>query len=440
MRLSSLAGRSPADLLLAGTLLLAVGLLFYLGLARNALQPLLLALHREGWHRVVLEPAVALGYLGLGLSALRVALWAAYRPTPPVAPDHAPMLTVVIPAYNEGAMVGRSIDSVARAHYPPERLQILAVDDGSRDDTWEHMQRAAARHPLLVRTLRLPANRGKRAALAAGFAEARGEVLVTIDSDSVIEPGTLLAMVAPFRDPRVGAVAGRVAVLNRFEGLIPRMLHVRYALSFDFLRAAQSTLGNVVCCPGALSAYRASAVRRALPAWLGQRFLGQPCTIGEDRAMTNHMFALGYDVRYQGDAVVHTMAPTTYRGLCKMFLRWSRSQVREDWRLLGLLRMRPVPARLVASLDLLTTDLGYVFGLGALALALHAAVGEPRVLGYMALAVLLGAAPGALYFLRLERSLECLYGIAYGLFSAFALFWIMPYAAVTVRARGWLTR
>jgi hyaluronan synthase len=156
--------------------------------------------------------------------------------------------------------------------------------------------------------------------------------------------------------------------------------------------------------------------------------------------MTNHMFALGYDVRYQSDAVVHTMAPTTYRGLCKMFLRWSRSQVREDWRLLGLLRARPLAARLVAGLDLLTTDLGYVFGLGALALALHAAVGEPRVLGYMAGAVMLGAAPGALYFLRLERSLECLYGLAYGLFSALALFWIMPYAAVTVRARGWLTR
>lgn len=440
MRLSSAAGREPADLLLAGALLLAVGLLFYLGLARHALEPLLLALHREGWRRIVLEPALVLGYLGLGLSALRVALWAAYQPVACASHAEAPMLTVVIPAYNEGAMVARSIDSVAGADYPPGRLQVLAVDDGSRDDTWEHMQRAAARHPGIVRTLRFAANRGKRAALAAGFREARGEVLVTIDSDSVIEPGTLLAMVAPFRDARVGAVAGRVAVLNRFQGLIPRMLHVRYALSFDFLRAAQSTLGNVVCCPGALSAYRASAVRRALPAWLDQRFLGQPCTIGEDRAMTNHMFELGYDVRYQSNAVVHTMAPTSYRGLCRMFLRWSRSQLREDWRLLGLLGSRPLPERLVAGLELLATDLGYVFGLGALALAAHAAVGEPRVLGYMAAAVALGAAPGALYFLRMERSMEWLYGLAYGYFSALALFWIMPYAAVTVRARGWLTR
>ena len=440
MRTPLAQGRDPADLFLVATLLLAVGFLFYLGLARHALWPLLELLHGHGWRRLILEPAVALGYLSLGLTALRVAQWAAYRPAALPAHADAPSLTVVIPAYNEGAMVARSIDSVASADYPRERLQILAVDDGSRDDTWEHMQRAAARYPGLVRTLRLPTNRGKREALAAGFRQARGDVIVTIDSDSVIEASTLLAMVAPFRDPEVGAVAGRVAVLNRFAGLIPRMLHVRYAVSFDFLRAAQSTLGNVYCCPGALSAYRASAVRRVLPDWLQQRFLGQPCTIGEDRAMTNRMFALGYHVRYQSNAVVHTLAPESYRGLCKMFLRWSRSQVREDFGLLRILGARPLVARVVAALDLVVANVGYVVGLAALALSLHAAAAEPRVFGYIALGVGLGAAPGALYFLRTERSLECLYGLVYGYYAAFALFWIMPYAALTVRARGWLTR
>lgn len=440
MRGSYPGGRDGADLVLVFTLLLAVAGLFYLGLARHALQPLLHLLHGEGWRRLILEPAVLLGYLGLGLTALRVAQWAVYRPVPLPAPAEAPSLTVVIPAYNEGEMVARSIDSVAQADYPCGLLQVIAVDDGSRDDTWEHMQRAAARHPGVVRTLRFAGNRGKRAALAAGFREAHGEIIVTIDSDSVIERQTLLAMVAPFRDPRVGAVAGRVAVLNRFASLIPRMLHVRYAVTFDFLRAAQSTLGNVYCCPGALSAYRTGAVRRVLHDWLHQTFLGQECTIGEDRALTNRMFALGFDVRYQRTAVVHTIAPTSYRGLCKMFLRWSRSQLREDWKLLGVLGARPWPARAVAALDLFAADVGYVIGLAALLLSLHAAIAEPRVLGYLALGVTMGAAPGALYFLRIERSLECLYGLAYGYFSALALFWIMPYAALTVRAKGWLTR
>ena len=440
MRTSPVQGRDAADWLLVAALLLAVGLLFYLGLARHALQPLLTLLHGQGWRRLILDPAVALGYLGLGLTALRVAQWALYRPVALPAHADAPSLSVVIPAYNEGEMVARSIESVATANYPRERLQILAVDDGSRDDTWEHMQRAAARHPGLVRTLRLPANRGKRAALAEGFRQARGDILITIDSDSLIECDTLLAMVAPFRDPSVGAVAGRVAVLNRFAGLIPRMLHVRYAVSFDFLRAAQSTLGNVYCCPGALSAYRASAVRRVLPGWLEQRFLGQPCTIGEDRAMTNRMFALGYHVRYQSNAVVHTLAPTSYGALCRMFLRWSRSQVREDFGLLRILGSRPRFARVVAALDLLAANVGYAVGLAALGLSLHAAFGEPRVLGYLALGVALGGTPGALYFLRTERSLDCLYGLLYGYYAALGLFWIKPYAALTVRARGWLTR
>ncbi len=440
MRLFPAQGRGPADLLLVASALLAVGLVFYLGLARHALEPLLGLLGGHGWKRLILTPAVLLGYLGLGLAALRVAQWAVYRAVPPAAQAEAPSLSVVIPAYNEGAMVARSIDSVAQAHYPRARLQVLAVDDGSRDDTWEHMQRAAARHPGVVRTLRLPANRGKRAALAAGIREARGEVIVTIDSDSVIEPDTLLAMVSPFRDPAVGAVAGRVSVLNRFAGIIPRMLHVRYAVTFDFLRAAQSTLGNVYCCPGALSAYRAAAVRSILPQWLEQTFLGAACTIGEDRAMTNHMFALGYHVRYQSNAVVHTLAPLSYLGLCRMFLRWSRSQVREDLRLLRVLGARPLLPRLVAALDLFAGNVGYVVGLAALSLSLHSAIAEPRVLGYLALGVGLGAAPGALYFLRTERSLEWVYGLLYGYYAALALFWIMPYAALTVRARGWLTR
>lgn len=147
------------------------------------------------------------------------------------------------------------------------------VDDGSRDDTWRHIQRAAKRHPKLVTALRLPRNMGKRHALAEGFRRASGEVLVTIDSDSVIEPGALLALAGPFREARVGAVAGKVTVLNRRHGLIPRMLAVRFILSFDFLRAVQSTYGTVYCCPGALSAYRASAVRALLDRWLNQTFL-----------------------------------------------------------------------------------------------------------------------------------------------------------------------
>src|SRR6185436_629073 len=145
------------------------------------------------------------------------------------------------------------------------------------------IQKAALRHPGLVTPVRLPANLGKRGALAEGFRRATGEIIVTVDSDSMIERGALLAITGPFRDPRIGAVAGKVAVHNRRAGLIPRMLHVRFVLSFDFLRSAQSFFRTVYCCPGALAAYRMSVVRQVLPQWERQRFLGTECTYGEDR-------------------------------------------------------------------------------------------------------------------------------------------------------------
>src|SRR5437868_679888 len=219
----------------------------------------LLALLRllRPWSR----PSVAWAAMGTVLLCFRTLLWLRYRPAPPATTAEAPALTVIIPAYNEGPMVARSIESVVAADYPRDRLEVLVIDDGSTDDTWEHMAGAARRHPGLVSTIRFDKNYGKRAGLEAGFRRARGEIVVTIDSDSVIDRGSLLAMAGAFRDPRVGAVAGRVAVYNRTSGLLPRMLDVRFLLSFDLLRAVQSVYGTVYCCPGALAGYRASVVR-----------------------------------------------------------------------------------------------------------------------------------------------------------------------------------
>ncbi len=440
MQIDPAVDRERADLLLLLTLLSAATLAFSLGHWGHVVDPLLMRLETKAWHRLITRPGEAFAYLGLGLTVARAALWYAYRPVPLATFPNAPPLTVVVPAYNEGAMVARTIDSVVAARYPRDRLDIIVIDDGSKDDTWEHIAAAAARHGDLVRTIRFPANRGKRAALAAGFRQARGDVVITIDSDSLIEPDTLLSMVAPFRNPRVGAVAGRVAVLNRNAGLIPRMLHVRYAVSFDFLRAAQSTVGTVYCCPGALAAYRLSLVRRLLDRWLDQTFLGATCTIGEDRAMTNLILGERCDVVYQRTAVVHTMAPVTYRGLSKMFLRWDRSYVREEIHLARLLPRRPMATGLWVALDMFGSNAGYLVGYAALVLFFGAAAHAPGLVLYLLLGIGLSALLNTVYFLRIERSLHCLYGLAYGYYAAFALFWILPYAALTVRAKGWLTR
>lgn len=391
--------------------------------------------------RLLFYPAaVWAGALTL-LMSFRTVLWFRYRPQPPSTVDEAPSLSVIIPAYNEGAMVLKSIESVLSASYPAGKLELFVIDDGSKDDTWIYISEAADRYPDVVTAVRFPKNSGKRAALAYGFERARGEVFATLDSDSVIERGALLALVGPFRNPKVGAVAGKVAVYNQHQGLIPRMLHIRFLITFDVLRAVESEYGTVYCCPGALTGYRAKAVREVLPRWMNQHFLGSRCTFGEDRAMTNYLLEAGWDTAYQSTAVVQTVVPVNYRKLSKMFLRWDRSYVREETRLMRILWKRPPFARWVTFFDRLITNLQFPIGYAALVMLAVTLAATPliglRFLGAAGLVSLLAT----VYVMRSEATLRgLLYGVMFAYFSTFTMSWIMPYAFFSVRARSWLTR
>ncbi|HVB34444.1 MAG TPA: glycosyltransferase [Patescibacteria group bacterium] len=432
--------RDPWYWLMYGGMLVGFTLLIHAHLHGTFIAPLTKAAESHHWAKILIFPSILWLVMGTLLLIFRTVAWFFYRPFAHADPETAPFLTVVIPAYNEGPMVLKSIESVVRASYPRDRLEVYVVDDGSRDDTWEYIERAARQWPEVVRPVRFPKNRGKRAALAVGFKAARGEIIVTIDSDSTLEPESLLAIAGPFRNPKVGAVAGKVGAYNRSEGWLPRMLHVQFILSFDVLRAVESSYGTVYCCPGALTAYRAAAVRAVLDAWMNQTFLGARCTFGEDRAMTNWILASGYSTVYQRSAEVRTLVPTTYKQLCKMFLRWDRSYVREEIRFLKIVWKRPPVCASMALWDRLTSNLRFPISYASLALLVVMTRDNPLTLVRFLLAIGIVSFFYALYYLRSERSPAFLYGVLYSYFGAFLLFWILPYAAVTVRARSWLTR
>ncbi|MGA7292682.1 MAG: glycosyltransferase [Terriglobales bacterium] len=428
------------DLLLKSIIIAGLGALVLVNVRAHTFTPILQSAAAHGFSAMLLRPSIIWFAMGSALFVFRTILWFAYRPHALATFESAPRMTVVIPAYNEGAMVAKSIDSVASANYHPDRLEIIVVDDGSTDDTWMHIQHAVARYGDRVQAFRLDRNRGKREALAVGFRQGKGEIFVTVDSDSVVDSNSLLALAGPFASERVGVVAGRVLVYNRRDGIIPRMLHVRFALSFDFLRAYQSTFGTVYCSPGALSAYRASAIRKVLDSWLQQSFLGVRATIGEDRALTNDIMRLGYDSVYQRAAMVLTVVPMTYNKLCRMFLRWDRSYIREELRFAAILWKRPPLARFIALLDSTITNLRFVATLLTLVLLGAALLNDPLVLPRLLVALGMASLIYSLYYLHSERSFDIVYGVLFSYFAFFSLFWIFPWALITVRARGWLTR
>jgi len=377
----------------------------------------------------------------LAMQLARTVLWWRYRPYP-LPSGHLPQVTVLIPAYNEGAMVEKALFSVAAADYPKDRLEIICIDDGSRDDTWDYIRRARQRYPHLIQAIRFPKNRGKREALYAGFLQGRGDYFVTVDSDSVIESDTLRQILAPLvQNPKIGAVAGNVKVYNRTANLLTRMVWVRFVLSFDFLRASQSMYGFVFCPPGALSAYRREAIITIIDEWRHQTFLGVRCTIGEDRAFTNLVLRQGYDTVYQRTAVVHTTVPENYRGLSRMFLRWDRSNFRESKVQLSYMFSRYRPRRrFLPILDFFVRELEFPMTTIFLPLMLASFLCCPILIVKFLSGMALVSFFMTFYYLRQERDADFVYGVVYSFYAFLFLRWVKPYAFLTLKDGRWMTR
>jgi hyaluronan synthase len=387
------------------------------------------------------HPFGAIAIIQAIYTAILSLLWMRYQPFLAPPETEWPKVTVVIPAFNEGAMVSRSIRSVAACDYPKDKLEVIVVDDGSRDDTFFFMQHLRREFPDLVRLVRFEGNRGKRSALVSGIRAAQGEIIVTIDSDSEIEPRTIHEMVVPFlADKQVGAVAGRVSVLNR-DSPISRMLEVQFALAFDYGRAAQSAYRTVACCPGALSSFRKSIILPFMDEWATQRFLGRPVNHGEDQALTNIVLRQGFDTVYQRTAVVHTLVPTNYQQLSRMFLRWDRSYIVEGFSFARFMFTRyRKNNRVMPIVTFFVSNLRFVMVAVALMEIPKIFNSNAGAVWRAGVALSLGAIFSAAYYLRFERSFRWVYGVLYAVFSLFMLQWILPWALVTVRDEKWGTR
>lgn len=393
------------------------------------------------------QDAVALGLFGLGLVLLlwQVVFALRYKPFARVSDEQLPTLTVVIPAYNEGSQILDTVRSVMNSEYPKDRVQLICVDDGSKDDTWKWMNVAHDEFPGCVELIKQPMNMGKREALMAGFNKATGEVIITLDSDSEVLPNTLAEAVSPFvHDKRVGSVAGNVRVLNMDEGMIPKMLEVSFTSAFDFIRAGQSVYGGVFCTPGALSAYRATVLKPLLPEWSTQTFMGKAATIGEDRALTNLVLAAGHRVVYQREAVVMTKVPTNYGSLKRMLTRWARSNVRESLVMFTFVfkNFRQGEGanwvRLFSVMQIIRMTVFEALKIALLvALIMHT---HSTLIGIALGCLSASLIPSIVYMLRYRSLFGFCWSVPFNFFWMFCLSWIPLWGMFTANNSGWLTR
>jgi cellulose synthase/poly-beta-1,6-N-acetylglucosamine synthase-like glycosyltransferase/peptidoglycan/xylan/chitin deacetylase (PgdA/CDA1 family)/spore germination protein YaaH len=255
------------------------------------------------------------------------------RPVPPGADSYLPKVAVLIPAYNEEKVIERTIRSALVSTYPD--LRVIVIDDGSNDKTLEVARSAFGREEKLGRVLILAKpNSGKAEALNFGLQHLRDEeIFVGIDADTVVAPDAIERLVPHFLNPRVGAVAGNAKVGNRIN-LWTRWQALEYITSQNFERRALNTMGAVSVVPGAIGAWRVSAVREA-----GGFHTD---TVAEDADLTMALLRRGYRVEYEDLALAYTEAPVNASGLMRQRFRWSFGILQSVWKHRGVFARKGV--------------------------------------------------------------------------------------------------
>src|SRR6266511_6097380 len=250
-------------------------------------------------------------------------------PTALQSQDAAQRVDVIVTCYNEDpALLEACCDSLMKQDYNGE-LNVYVVDDSS----WNQRELRAVmhryRHLSNWNLKLLSSNVGKRRAQDTAFRLGSGELVVTLDSDTFLEPEAIARIAEAFCDQQVGVVTGSCLPLNVGRNLLTRLISARYSWLFAQQRAAQSWFRAVLCCHGAFSAYRRSILTQCWDAYQHQVYRGVVCTTGDDLHLTNLVLAAGYDSLYAPMARAHTQVPETVRELARQQLRWNRSFYRE---------------------------------------------------------------------------------------------------------------
>ena len=230
-----------------------------------------------------------------------------------------PPVTVVIPAFCEESVIVKSVSAVLASRYPA--LNVIVVDDGSTDSTAASVSATWSSDPRVM--LISQPNGGKSTALNHAYELVDTEIVVGIDADTIVSSDAIHMLVRHFEDPQVGAVAGNVKVGNR-HSLIARLQSLEYVTAQNIDRRAAEVFNGILVVPGAIGAWRRTAVEKA------GYYSSQ--TLAEDADLTVSIARAGYRVLFEEAAIATTEAPETIRQFLRQRLRWMMGMLQTAWK------------------------------------------------------------------------------------------------------------
>ena len=249
-----------------------------------------------------------------------IVIWLAYRFRRLPKSEFARPVSVVIAAYNEGKVIASTLRALLRSDYKGE-IEVIVIDDGSRDETAAEVQSVAQVDPR-IRLVRQE-NRGKARALQRGLTAVRHEIVVFIDADTQCQSDTLSRLLEPFADERIGAVSGHAKVGN-LGTFIARCQALEYTCGFNLDRRAYNRWNCMTVVPGAISAIRKDAIDQ-----VGGLSLE---TLAEDTDLTLSLHKHRQRIVYVPGAIAWTEAPESVRTLARQRFRWAYGTLQCLWK------------------------------------------------------------------------------------------------------------
>lgn len=276
----------------------------------------------QGWHlglSFLLYSAILLGILRLVFLVFLSRKQVKRDKETQFDPGFTPFVSVVIAAYNEEKVICKTINSILASDYPA--FEILIIDDGSKDNTAGVVQETFANQPL-VRLIK-KTNGGKSSAVNLGFKEAKGEVVVALDADTLIAENAISLLMNHFKDEHVAAVSGNVKVGNK-GNLLTNWQHIEYVTGFNLERRAFAALNCITVVPGAIGAWRKKSVEEA--------GYFKEDTLAEDTDITLTLLRNGQKIEFEEKAYAYTEVPEDIKSLAKQRYRWVYGTLQCLWK------------------------------------------------------------------------------------------------------------
>ena len=377
------------------------------------------------------------------------------------------LASVIIPVFNQENLIADVIKAVLNSSY--QNIEIIAVNDGSRDNTGEILDKLACIHSRV--TVIHKKNGGKRTAVATGFYSSHGKYIVLIDSDSIIDSKAIEEFMKAFSaNPKVGGVVGNCKVLNADKNFLTKCQDAWYDYAFNIHKTTESTFGTVLCCSGCLAAYRREAISRFIPFW--EKYTVQN---SDDRDLTSYVMAsswakedlapfsldlmkemakyddsedrgltaqalMEWETVYIPSAVVHTEVPEQPKAYLRQQTRWKKGYVRSCFFVSAFFWKKHPLMALIFYLEFMSTFLGPLvifavyfyapFILGIFWIPLTYSLGQ----------ILIGLAAGLDYRFREPKVKNWKYKPLMNMMASFVLPWLLIPALWTYKKNRWMTR